>query len=212
MLQICMMSLSFKVFCPEKKRNLFSVFSREYVPFVLEYSQCIKADSRFHLSTHAWFEAAAYLSVCRFCRQNLGASFYTEKGLSIYRARPKARTITILGMTHLRRHQAKLVSLERVSLTTRGTTVNVWPRQRSWSSLTETMSLIQETLWPATLPCANLTGRTACLQPFSVETARGNVVFIINNPSEWMLPRKIASCLSSVSTLCFLFWNIHLMS
>ena len=35
----------------EKKRNLFSVFSREYVPFVLEYSQCIKADSRFHLST-----------------------------------------------------------------------------------------------------------------------------------------------------------------
>lgn len=114
-------------------------------------------------------------------------------------------------MTHLRRHQAKLVFLGRVSLTTRGTTVNVWPRQRSLSSLTETMSLIQETLWQATLPCANLMGRMACLQPFSVETPRGNVVFIINNPVEWMLPRKTASCLSSVTTLCLLLWNVHLM-
>lgn len=41
MLQICMMSLSFKVFCPEKRRNLFSVLSRE--AFVIEYSQCFKS-------------------------------------------------------------------------------------------------------------------------------------------------------------------------
>lgn len=196
----------------KKTRNHFSVFSREYVPFVLEYSQCIRADSRFHLSTHAWFWAAACLSVCRFCRPNLEASFYAEKGLSIYRATPTLHWITILGMTHLHRRRAKLVFLRRVSLTPRGTSVNAWPRQRGWSSLTETMPLIQETLWPATPPCANLTQRTACLLHFSVETARGNVVFIINNPSEWMLPRKIACCLSSVSTLCFLFWNIHLTS
>ncbi|XP_010771925.1 serine/arginine repetitive matrix protein 4-like [Notothenia coriiceps] len=51
MLQICMMSLSFKMFCPDKKKNPFSLFSRGICAFVVEYSQCIKADSRFHSST-----------------------------------------------------------------------------------------------------------------------------------------------------------------
>lgn len=51
MLQICMMSLSFKMFCPEEKKNPFSLFSRGICAFVVEYSQCIKADSRFHSST-----------------------------------------------------------------------------------------------------------------------------------------------------------------
>lgn len=116
----------FQNFLSQEKINLFSMLSRECVPFVLEYSQCFKADSRFHLSTQAWFEAVAYLSVCRFCHHNLEASFFTEKGLRICRARPKGRTIMILGMTHLPHHQAKLVSLTR-----RGTTVNIWPHQ--WS-------------------------------------------------------------------------------
>lgn len=149
------------------------------------------------------------MSVGRFCRQNLEASFYMQTGLSLCRARSRVRTITILGMTRRHHLPAKLEFLGQVSLTRR-TTVNVWPHQKSSSSLKKTMPLIQETLWLAMFPCANLTGKKACLQLFSVEMARGNVVSIINNPSEWMLPRKISSCLSSVSMLCFLFWNIHL--
>lgn len=130
MLQICMMSLSFKVFCP-KKQEFSSLCSQGNCAFVLEYSHCFKADSRCHLETQAGFSATAYLSACRFCRHKLEASFYTEKGLSISPAMPAVRTITTLGMTHLHHRQAKLEFLRRVSLTARGITVNIWPHQRS---------------------------------------------------------------------------------
>lgn len=104
--------------------------------------------------------------------------------------------IMILGMTLLRHLRAKLVLLGRVSLTTRGTTVNVWPHQRSWSSLTETMPLIQGTLWPATPPCANCTSRIACLRPSSLGTAGGNVALKISNPSKSIPAYSFSGCTS----------------
>lgn len=90
-------------------------------------------------------KAVAPLSVCRSCPQNLEASFYEEKGLSTFRAGTKVRMITTLGMTHLHRLLAKPVFLRQVSQARR-TTANVRPHQKSSSSLTETMPLIQETL------------------------------------------------------------------
>lgn len=147
------------------------------------------------------------MSLCRYCHQNLEASSCKKNNLSFYWARPKPNMITILGMTRLRRRPVKPEFLGKVWQSWRGATVSVWPLQRSSSSLTETMPLIQGTLSPATPLCAKHMGKTACQQPFPAQTARGNVVFrgkktIEINASE----ENNTSCLSSVSTL---FWNIH---
>lgn len=160
---------------------------------MLEYSQCIKKKSIKRKQVAGWicqhtlwfgFKLQPLLSVCRFCRPNPEASSRTVR--SIYRGRATVRTITTLGMTRRHRRRAKPGFPGRASptTTTRGATADVWPLRRSSSSRTETTSPIQETLSPATRPYAKPTARRVCPRLCSVQTARGNVVFMISNPSE----------------------------